>query len=318
MFDTTNFWRDMILCILILVAIYGIFKLFIFKRLKNQEKASDILINVFLAIGVLFLFYKIYTVIPEMINPSKFFTQNIINNLLYVCVLALATTGIVLIFKTSSTTNFAQGMIATAGAFAGARIIMFLANKFLEIENTPLVLLGMLGGGLFAFVIGVLVDVLIIRNSKLPTPVGKQMITMGLVLIFTGVLPLIFKLDLSIPRVSYGDNIIFTLFGLDLYITSNALYALIITMGLLIILFSALRFTKWGLGVRATASNEVVASMMGVNTKVITAMSWGIASMSLLQYSVGDNPLTTEVVETDYESFAIVQPIQTLEEIEEN
>jgi branched-chain amino acid transport system permease protein len=29
--------------------------------------------------------------------------------------------------------------------------------------------------------------------------------------------------------------------------------------------------------VRATASNETVASMMGVNTKFITAMSWGLA-----------------------------------------
>ena len=38
-----------------------------------------------------------------------------------------------------------------------------------------------------------------------------------------------------------------------------------------------LRYTRWGLGVRATASNERVASMMGVNTKFITAMSWAIA-----------------------------------------
>ena len=39
-----------------------------------------------------------------------------------------------------------------------------------------------------------------------------------------------------------------------------------------------LKFTKWGIGVRATASNEKVASMMGVNTKRITLTSWAIAS----------------------------------------
>jgi branched-chain amino acid transport system permease protein len=43
-------------------------------------------------------------------------------------------------------------------------------------------------------------------------------------------------------------------------------------------LFILLKYTKWGLGVRATASNERVASMMGVNTKFITAMSWAIAA----------------------------------------
>ena len=61
---------------------------------------------------------------------------------------------------------------------------------------------------------------------------------------------------------------------------------------------------------------------MGGTVDFSNGMRWGIASMSLLQYTytVGDNPLTTDVVETDYvtESFQIVQPIQTLEEIEEN
>ena len=45
---------------------------------------------------------------------------------------------------------------------------------------------------------------------------------------------------------------------------------------------------------------------------------WGIASMSLLQYYVGDNPATTEVTETDWETFMQVQPIETIEEIEGN
>jgi hypothetical protein len=47
---------------------------------------------------------------------------------------------------------------------------------------------------------------------------------------------------------------------------------------------------------------------------------WGIAEMSMLQYTyvAGDNPLTTDVVETDYlyESFAKVREIETIEEIE--
>jgi ABC-type branched-subunit amino acid transport system substrate-binding protein len=57
---------------------------------------------------------------------------------------------------------------------------------------------------------------------------------------------------------------------------------------------------------------------MGGTVDFSNGMRWGIASMSLLQYSVGDNPATTDVVETDYEVFTMVQPIQTLEEIEAN
>ena len=46
---------------------------------------------------------------------------------------------------------------------------------------------------------------------------------------------------------------------------------------MLVAVFLLLHKSKWGLSVRATASNEVVAGMMGINTKVITAISWGIA-----------------------------------------
>ncbi|MDD3957893.1 MAG: ABC transporter substrate-binding protein [Candidatus Izemoplasmatales bacterium] len=48
---------------------------------------------------------------------------------------------------------------------------------------------------------------------------------------------------------------------------------------------------------------------------------WGISEMSMLQYTyaLGDNPLTTDVVETDYlmESFVKVRPVQSISEIEE-
>jgi len=43
---------------------------------------------------------------------------------------------------------------------------------------------------------------------------------------------------------------------------------------------------------------------------------WGIASMSLLQYYLGDNPATEDVVETEFENFVKAREIETLEEIE--
>ncbi|MBI9009468.1 MAG: branched-chain amino acid ABC transporter permease [Tenericutes bacterium] len=280
MFITEGFWRSIILFILGLVVVYFILNVTVFKKLQNKSKAQNILLNVFVFLGVLFLFYKLYSVIPEIINPPQFYAQNILNRTLYVCVLALATTGIVLIFKTSNTTNFAQGMIGAVGAFVAAKLVIYFTATYTTMGNTPMILLALVGGALVAFLLGVFVDVVIIRNSKMPTVVGKQMITMGLVLIFTGVIPLIFgTIPMSVPKLVYGDNIAFTLLGLELVITPNALAALVITIVVLGILFIMLRVTKWGLGVRATASNEVVASMMGVNTKMITAMSWGIAGL---------------------------------------
>ncbi len=285
MFDTTGFWKDIIIFVGILVLIYVLLNLFVFKLFKNKDKTKDIFLNIFLFLGIMFLFYRIYNVIPKEINTfdfpeQQFFMQNIVNSVLNICVLALATTGIVLIFKTSTTTNFAQGMMATFGAFVTSSILVRYAENLASMPHLLRMLMAMLAGALTAFLIGIFIDVVIIRNSKVATPVGKQMITMGLVLVLSGIMPLLFNtIAAPIPKLSTPEqtNQLFTLFGQELSITTHAFYALIITIILLGTLFSLLRFTKWGLGVRATASNEIVASMMGVNTKVITALSWAIA-----------------------------------------
>jgi branched-chain amino acid transport system permease protein len=64
---------------------------------------------------------------------------------------------------------------------------------------------------------------------------------------------------------------------MDVFVPYNTLIGLGVSVVMLTLVFLLLQKSKWGLSVRATASNELVAGMMGVNTKVITAISWGIA-----------------------------------------
>jgi ABC-type branched-subunit amino acid transport system substrate-binding protein len=70
----------------------------------------------------------------------------------------------------------------------------------------------------------------------------------------------------------------------------------------------------------AQMESEVLDIPMGGMVDWTNGKRWGIAEMSMLQYTyvAGDNPLTTDVVETDYlyESFAKVREIETIEEIE--
>jgi branched-chain amino acid transport system permease protein len=309
MFDTKGYWNDVFLFVLALAVIFILLKIFVFKLFKNRDRAQSITINIMVALGIIFLIYRVYVMLdqglPEVISAQDFLFRNIFNQTLQISVLALATTGIVLIFKTSTTTNFAQGMIATFGAFVAAKIIQRFAAAYPEMTVLNSVLLAMAGGAIVAFVLGMFIDVVIIRNSKDKTPVGKQMITMGLVLILSGAMPVIFgKVALPIQKMSYDPNIEFNFLGSPISITVHAYYAFLITVGLIAILFAALRFTKWGLGVRATASNEVVAGMMGVNTRIITAMSWAIAGLLGAVAAVVLTPNITNV------SVAMMTPTQ--------
>ncbi|NCC88649.1 MAG: branched-chain amino acid ABC transporter permease [Clostridia bacterium] len=194
--------------------------------------------------------------------------------------LALITFSIVLIFKTSLTTNFAQSSIATFSAYA----VTSLFSKYFLVrfpESNPLILLiiSILIGVFVGFAFGIFIDIFLIRKSKYSNTLTKQMITMGMILVFSGLLPVVYgvfpqatprPLTTKVFQLNVGGSV-------PLFVSGHALISILLTLIVLGGLFAALKYTKWGLGVRATASNETVASMMGVNTKFITAMSWGIA-----------------------------------------
>jgi branched-chain amino acid transport system permease protein len=205
----------------------------------------------------------------------------LINSLFDAAVLALATFGITLIFRTSSTTNFAQGSIASFSVY----IAFIISNSIYSTLDPSVVdasawwvfLVSVAVSLLFGFLLGLIVDVVLIRNAKDITPRGKQMITMGLILVFASLIDIIFGVSpMKMKELSSQNlNVSFSQFVLNIPIHKTV--AIVVALIALAVLFIALRNTKWGLGVRATAANETVASMMGINTHLITALSWGLA-----------------------------------------
>jgi branched-chain amino acid transport system permease protein len=104
-------------------------------------------------------------------------------------------------------------------------------------------------------------------------------------------------LDVPDVKIQIGSGV--------LNITAHSLLCLAITVVVLGILFILLRFSKWGLGVRTTASNEYVAQMMGVNTHIITAISWGIAgglgALAAIMFVCGPGYLTGPYIMTEFQ-----------------
>ena len=204
------------------------------------------------------------------------FVSMLCSSILTICITCLATFAVTLIFKTSTTTNFAQGSIATLGCY--------LTAHFFGKMGVP-VWIGLFPGIVVGIICGLFVDVVIFRNGRNVTAVGKQIITMGIVSIIFGGIPLLFGNPESIPfepfynAVAAGESPnLFIPFGTgSIVITKHSLICLGITIVILGVLFCLLKFSKWGLAVRTTASSELTAGLMGINTRVITAASWAIA-----------------------------------------
>ncbi|QLY40095.1 branched-chain amino acid ABC transporter permease [Hujiaoplasma nucleasis] len=190
-------------------------------------------------------------------------------------IVALAALGIVLIFRTSKATNFAQGTIGTMNAYVAAYFTMVKGYHWLVAVSLALVA---------AFITGIVIDKLFIRPAKKANIVGKQILTFGIIMILTGIMNFdkgIFK-DLfpSVPirpeplfPISLRVNI------LGAGIEVNTIFIFTVTLVLLAFVFWFIQKTKWGLATRVTASSEETAMLMGVPTKTVTMFSWAFAAM---------------------------------------
>ena len=197
------------------------------------------------------------------------YLQILVGVLPSMCAGVLATFAVTLIFKTSYTTNFAQGVISAIGAY--------VAVEYTVMKGIPLWASAFIGI-LAAFLLGVIIDVVIFRNGRYVNVLGKQIISMGLISIIIGLIPFMFKVfhQESVPVAPLISLVKGITIG-NVFIQYNTMVAVAITAVMLTAVFILLQKSKWGLSVRATASNEIVAGMMGINTKIITATSWGIA-----------------------------------------
>ena len=180
-------------------------------------------------------------------------------------VYALAALGIIIVYRTNRMVNFAQGTMGMFGAF----IITALHVK-LQLPITVSIFLGLIG----AVLVGFLADFLIVRRTKHVTGAGKEIITLGMLMVFLGITPMIFGVDpMKLDRVVSNGSL--TIAGAHLSL--NSLLNIIIGLGCTIALFFLLQRTNLGLAIRVTASNEEVARLMGIKTESVTLFAWAAA-----------------------------------------
>ena len=221
------------------------------------------------------------------------FLSTVCGSLLSICVTALSAFSVTIIFRTSTTANFAQGSVAAFGCYVVASCL----NK----QGIP-VYLGVL--------IGLFIDLMVFRRGHHVGELGKQIITMGFVSLFYGGIPLIFGNPEFIPfeafynttKAGVDSNIVLHAFGGEIVLTKHALICAAITAAMLAVLFLLLKYSKWGLGVRCTASSEFTAELMGINTHVITAISWALACalgvLAAVMYAGGGAMISTSFMGT--------------------
>lgn len=209
------------------------------------------------------------------------FIQVILRSLETGSIYALAALSIIIIFRTSNIVNFSQGVVAMFNTF----VVTYLFNT-MGIN----IWLAVAGGIVSAIAIGLLIDLVIIRHTKKVHPEAKQIITLGMIMIVLGIAPLIFGVDpLRLPKLIENGNL--SILGAD--ISYNGIFNILFGLFVMGALFFILQKTKIGLAVRATASNEYTAKLMGVPTKTVTLGAWAVAGVLGVLSGVMTAPMTS-------------------------
>lgn len=181
---------------------------------------------------------------------------------------ALVALGIVLIYRSNRVLNFAHGDITTAGAFIAFGLMM------MKLSWSLAYLLSLLFGALISMIFYFVI--LIPAQRREATHLGQVILTLGFGLILQGLIlrfgetePLVFPFPISDTKVYEVGGII---------ISHLSLGTLIVGILGSLLFYLLIQKTRLGLAIRATSENLPAAQTLGIPTRKIMALSWGLAA----------------------------------------
>ena len=181
---------------------------------------------------------------------------------------ALMGLGMVLIYKASEVPNFVQGEMALLPVFIAFMLLSTYGVPYYIAFPATLI---------FALILGCVLEFTILRRAKEPNILGLIIITIGMEMMLLGFVSWKFGADqraMPFPISSYDSIII----G-DIFISTLDLLTLVVALVIMVSLFLFFRFSKIGVAMKATQQNENAAALMGIKTKQIRMVTWGISSM---------------------------------------
>ena len=194
--------------------------------------------------------------------------EQMLNGLQFGVTLLLLASGLTLIFGIMNLINLAHGSLFMVGAYVaawGART----SGSFL---------LGLFGGMLAAFLVGVLVELIVMRRLYKRDHLDQVLATFGLILFFNELVRIIWgrqPLPLDLPYWLAGS----------VEIIPDAPYPVfrlvVILVGIIVIslLYLLIQKTRLGMWIRAGSSNREMISALGVNIALLYTIIFGLGAL---------------------------------------
>jgi branched-chain amino acid transport system permease protein len=198
----------------------------------------------------------------------EFFLQLLVNGISLGFLYALSALGFVMIFKSSSVLNFAHGELMAIGAF-----LFLVLSSWAKLPLIPAFILTLVG----SFSLGFILEKFFLRPLIGEALIEVIMLTLGLALMFRGLLLFIFGGD-TVSYVSFLPE------GLALHwrgVQIPSAYVAAFLVGIIFLLLFGLffKYSSQGIYMRSVADNQTAALSLGVHVRRVFALSWAIACL---------------------------------------
>ena len=194
------------------------------------------------------------------------FVQSVISGILVGGIYALIGIGLTIIFGVMRIINFAQGDLLMVGMYATWIVFTMLGlDPFVSIVLVAPLL----------FLWGAFLQKVFINRALNALPQNQILLTIGLGLVMSNTVMLIFTSDYRILTTGYSSSS----YSLgDISISQPLLFAFLITAAITAALYWFLLKTDTGQAIRATAQDRDAAQLMGINVRAMSVLAFGIGS----------------------------------------
>jgi len=197
-----------------------------------------------------------------------FFFDLFVNGLMIGSMYALVALGFVLIYKATSVVNFAQGELVMFGGYIAAALVV--------LYKLPLpIALPVLLGSMVA--LGFIVERGVLRPMVGQNVISVVMVTVGLAQVFQGTAAMLWgaqtkNIPLPVPLEPY---VIW-----EIFISPVNVVAAVVSGVFLVAFAWFFRKSRMGIAMRATANDQQAAMAVGINVRLVFALSWAIAGLA--------------------------------------
>jgi branched-chain amino acid transport system permease protein len=196
-----------------------------------------------------------------------FFLQLVINGLVVGSIYALVAMGFVIIYKSTSVLNFAQGEFLLLGAYVS---LALLTRWHVPFWATVVLTLG------FAVALGLAIERLILRPMIGEPVVSVIMVTLGLSSILRAVVQGIWGTDTRpYPEIFPSAPVMIG----PVPVSRAYAWSLGCVVVLLVAFSLFFKRSRFGIAMRATAFSQQVALSMGISVRHMFALAWAIAAV---------------------------------------